>query len=76
MTDNEGPHPWLRFIRADVAAAPDLLEALIDILGSLDVASRNPNIPDDTIVPVDMTMGEIRKGLAAILRATGEGERA
>jgi hypothetical protein len=55
-------------------AAPDLLDALIDILGSLNVASRNPNIPDDTIVPVDMTMGEIRKGLAAILRATGEGE--
>ena len=48
------------------------LEALTAIVGSLNVASDNPNVPDDFLVPVDMTMGELRKARAAISRSNGE----
>lgn len=55
-----------------IAAAPDLLEALREILGPLNVCSDNRNVRDDQVLPVDMTMGELRKARAAIARATGE----
>lgn len=50
----------------------DLLEALREILGPLNVCSDNHNVRDDQILPVDITMGELRKARAAIARATGE----
>ncbi|WP_161626250.1 hypothetical protein [Sphingobium baderi] len=54
-----------------IAAAPDLLAALVEILGPLNVCSDNKNVPDDTCLPIDMTMGELRKARAAIAKATG-----
>ena len=55
-----------------IAAAPDLLEALREILGPLNVCSDNHNVLDDQVLPVDITMGELRRARAAIARATGE----
>ena len=54
-----------------IAASPCLLEALTEILGPLNVSTDNANVPDDFVVPVDMTMGELRKALKAIAKATG-----
>lgn len=54
-----------------IAAAPDLLAALLEILGPLNVCSDNQNVRDDECLPVDMTMGELRKARAAIARALG-----
>ncbi|WP_113132733.1 hypothetical protein [Rhizobiales bacterium] len=54
-----------------IAAAPDLLEALVEILGPLNVCSDNQNVGDDVCLPVDMTMGELRKARAAIAKAEG-----
>ena len=48
----------------------ELLEALIEILGPLNVCSDNPHVRDDQVLPVDMTMGELRKARAAIAKAT------
>jgi hypothetical protein len=61
--------------RADaklITAAPDLYEALADILGPLNVCTDNLNVRDDACLPIDMTMGEVRKGRAALARARGE----
>lgn len=55
-----------------IAAAPELLEALVEILGPLNVCSDNPNIRDDTSLPIDLTMGEMRKARAAIAKARGD----
>jgi len=49
-----------------------LLEALGDILGPLNVCSDNPHVRDDETLPIDMTMGELRKARAAIARARTE----
>lgn len=59
-----------------IAAAPDLLEALLEILGPLNVCSDNPNVRDDQLLPIDITMGELRKAGAAITKArrTTDGE--
>lgn len=54
-----------------IAAAPDLLAALVEMTPR-GLNSDNSNIPDDLVIPVDMTMGEIRRARAAISRATGE----
>ena len=54
-----------------IAAAPDLLEALEVILGPLNVCSDNPNVRDDTCLPIDLTMGELRQARAAIAKARG-----
>lgn len=54
-----------------IAAAPDLLEALQDILGPLNACSDNANVRDDIVLPVDMTMGELRKARAALSKALG-----
>jgi hypothetical protein len=56
-----------------IAAAPELLEALVEILGPLNVCSDNPNVRHDASLPIDMTMGELRKARAAIAKARGEG---
>ena len=61
-----------------IAAAPDLLASLVEILGPLNVCTDNPNVRDDQVLPVDMTMGELRRARAAISKATSrqpEGER-
>jgi hypothetical protein len=52
-----------------IAAAPDLLEALQGCLPR-NVCLTNANIPDDTILPMDVTMGSLRKISAAIAKAT------
>lgn len=54
-----------------IAAAPELLAALVEILGPLNVCSDNPNVGDDVCLPIDMTMGELRRARAAIAKATG-----
>lgn len=54
----------------------DLAEALKEILGPLNVCSDNANVRDDEILPVDMTMGELRRARAALQKAglsAGEG---
>ena len=38
------------------------------------VCLTNSNMPDDTIVPIDATMGELRAVAAALALAKGEGE--
>lgn len=43
-----------------------LREALFEIVGPLNVCSDNPNVPDDTLIAVDITMGEIRKARSAL----------
>lgn len=53
-----------------IAAAPDLLAALVEILGPLNVCSDNANVRDETMLPIDITMGEIRRARAAIAKAT------
>lgn len=54
-----------------IAAAPAMLEALDEIVGPMKVDHDNPNIPDDAVLPIDMTMGELRRARAAIANATG-----
>lgn len=62
-------------LRADqrlIAAAPDLLEAVIALLPS-NLGSLHPDdFDDDFIIPVDMTAAEVRKARAAIAKARGE----
>lgn len=55
-----------------IAAAPDLLNALEEALGLRLVGTSNPNIHDDQILPVEVTMGELRRARAAIAKARGE----
>lgn len=52
------------------SAAPELLAALVEILGPLNVCSDNLNVRDDACLPIDMTMGELRRARAAIAKAT------
>lgn len=54
-----------------VAAAPDLLEALEELV-PLNLGMIPANMPDDTVLPVDVTFGEIRRARAAIAKAKGE----
>lgn len=54
-----------------ILSAPDLLAAARLALPS-GVCLTNPNVPDDIIIPVDFTMGELRQIAAAITKATGE----
>lgn len=67
--DDKGAFP--REYASLFTSAPDLLEALVEILGPLNVCSDNQNVSDDVCLPVDMTMGELRKARAAIAKATG-----
>lgn len=63
----------VRYVRARPVtdAAPDLLAALTEILGPLNICSDNRHVRDDECVLIDITMGELRKARAAIARATG-----
>lgn len=54
-----------------IAAAPTMLEALQAILPT-GVSTGNSNISDDFVVPLDVTMGELREVAKAIAAATGE----
>lgn len=53
-----------------IAAAPELLEACQRFMPK-GVAIGNGNVPDDLIIPLDVTMGELRKLETAIAKATG-----
>ncbi|MCX7585057.1 hypothetical protein [Phenylobacterium sp. 58.2.17] len=53
-----------------IAAAPALLEALKALIPT-NVGNPAASIPDDQVLPVDMTVGEVRKALAAISQAEG-----
>ena len=49
-------------------AAPELLAALREMVpGNIGAMT---GLPDDAIIPVDMTAGEIRRARAAIAKAT------
>lgn len=52
-----------------IAAAPDMLEALQDIIPE-QINTANYNVTDEMIVPLDFTMCELRKIAAAIAKAT------
>lgn len=54
-----------------IAAAPDLLAVACEMLPR-NLCLTNPNIGDDTVIPLDVTMGDLRKIAAAISRARGE----
>lgn len=51
-----------------IAAAPDMAEALADIIPP-NLCTTNPNVRDDVIVPMEVTMGELRKIAAALAKA-------
>ncbi len=53
-----------------IAAAPALLEAL-RVLVPTNIGTPPASVPDGQILPVDMTVGELRKAIAALLQATG-----
>lgn len=53
-----------------IAAAPALLKALRGLVPT-NMGTPPASIPDDQILPVDMTVGELRKALSALLQATG-----
>lgn len=55
-----------------IAAAPDLLAALKRLMPT-NVCTGNTNVPDSTVLPMDVTMGELRQAAAAIAKATGGG---
>lgn len=54
-----------------IGAAPDLLGVAREMLPR-NLCLTNKNIPDDTIVPLECTMGDLRKVAAAIAKATGQ----
>lgn len=56
-------------------AAPELLEAL-QVLLPRQLNSDNPNVSDDLVIPIDLTMGEIRAARAAISKATNPQHKA
>lgn len=47
-----------------------LLAVLVEIFGPINFSADNPNVRDDAILPVDMTMGELRRARSAIAKAT------
>jgi hypothetical protein len=54
-----------------IAAAPTLYDALAGMIPS-NVCLTNRNVPDSTVVPCDVTMGELRTCAAALAKARGE----
>lgn len=54
-----------------IAAAPELLEAL-ELCIPERVCLTNKNIPDSTIVPLDVPMGDLRRIATAIAKARGQ----
>ena len=53
-----------------VAASPDLLAVAKNMLPS-NLCLTNTNVPDSTVVPMEVTMGELREIAAVIAKATG-----
>lgn len=53
-----------------IAAAPDLLEAL-RLCIPRNVCLTNPNVRDDTILPMDVPIGDLRRIAAVIAKAEG-----
>lgn len=53
------------------AAAPELLAVAQDMLPR-NLCLTNSNIPDSTVVPLEVTMGELRKIAAVVAKATGK----
>jgi len=54
-----------------IAAAPDLLTVAMELMPK-NICVENTNVQDSQVLPVDVTMGELRRLAAAIARATGE----
>lgn len=54
-----------------IAAAPCLYEAGVGIMPD-GVYFDNPNVSDDLVIPLDVTMGELRAMSAALAKARGE----
>ncbi|MBI1682346.1 hypothetical protein [Caulobacter hibisci] len=54
-----------------IAAAPELLAAAREFMPK-GLAIGNGNVPDETVIPIDVTMGELRKFEAAIAKALGQ----
>jgi hypothetical protein len=54
-----------------IAAAPELYETLADVLPR-NVCLTNKNVPDSTVVPLDCTMGDLRRISAALAKARGD----
>lgn len=54
-----------------IAAAPDLLESLEELLPQ-NLGAPPDALQDHMTVPVDMTVGEIRRARAAIAKARGQ----
>ncbi|WP_179504381.1 MULTISPECIES: hypothetical protein [unclassified Sphingomonas] len=57
--DSHGQHDPRDALIAQMAAA---LQSLIPA----NLCTSNANVPDDTIIPVDMTMGDVRAAVAAL----------
>jgi hypothetical protein len=53
-----------------IAAAPDLLEVAKAMIPA-NLCTTNPNIRDDLVVPLEVTMGELRRIAAVIAMAEG-----
>lgn len=53
-----------------IAAAPDLLAVAEEMLPQ-NLCLTNANVPDSTVVPLDVTMGELRRIAAAVAKARG-----
>lgn len=62
----------IRWLSAHLAAAnlanEELLAVARDILPR-NLCLTNPNVPDSTVVPLDVTMGELRKIAAVVAKA-------
>jgi hypothetical protein len=50
--------------------AQELLDALIGMIPK-NICVGNGNVPDDTLLPMDVAMGEIRRAAAVIAKARG-----
>jgi len=56
-----------------IAAAPNMLAAIERFMPK-GIAIGNRNVPDDLVVPMDVTMGELRAFEAAIAKAKGRAQ--
>lgn len=53
-----------------ICAAPDLLSVCVELMPK-GISPANGNVPDSTVIPVDITMGELRRLASAIAKAQG-----